>query len=166
MSELQVEMVPLEAGHSVSVDLPRRLTEIEAHRIADGIQDVWDQLEWERTVPAHVCDQEHGQLGYRHPAICLQGCKLNGLEGSTEEQASANAGRAVKAHQATGHEVMVSATVDGPMFITAPTCHDCGRALVRPSGTRDDCWVCPLVSAHPLAQTLPAGTALECQAPK
>jgi hypothetical protein len=156
----------------VSFTLPRalqgdrKLATSETQRLVDAIQGVWDQLEWEREVPVHVCDQEHGQEGYRHPAICLQGCKIEGLEGSTEELASANAGKAVKLHQAKGHEVMVSATVDGPLWIAIPTCHDCGRNLQRPKGMRDTTWVCPLVAEHGAAQHLADGQTLECGSPR
>jgi hypothetical protein len=145
----------------LNLNLP--LTAEDLERVTAAITAALSQIEWERTVPAHVCEQDHGQMGYLHRAICMAGCKLEGLEGSTEADATANAGKAVRAHIGrTQHEVIIASDVDGPMWIDAPTCHDCGASLIRPRGNRDDCWVCPTVHGHEGSLTIPAGAAFEC----
>jgi len=97
------------------VTFDRPLTDNERTHLLGLLDGTFDNLEWQRNTPAHLCKKKtHGKL-------------------------------------------------ELGMWRESPTCHDCGRDLIRPAGAADpEAWVCPQVHRHDKASALKAGDVLEC----
>jgi hypothetical protein len=59
-------------------EFPRALTQPETDRVNAGLENLFEQFEWERLQPAHVCEQTHGVevvdddliSSYSEPPLC------------------------------------------------------------------------------------------------
>jgi hypothetical protein len=114
-------------------ELDRILTADEEARLSAMCEGMISQMEWEHTTPAHICDQKHaGKL--------------------IETQDLDEKGKPV---------LMNGKSVVTRTYEYEPTCHDCGRQLIRPAGQDAHTWVCPSVHRHPMRATM-FDTAVEC----
>jgi hypothetical protein len=132
MAEIHISLDTESNKVTIEPDLPRE----QGQRLADAVAGMWERLEWERNTPVHVCRRKHGSMVH---------------EPDFEDES-----KTIPVLGRDGKQTVTHRAAE------TPTCHDCGRGLVRPHGTEAESWVCPQVHGHPASQRLPTGAALEC----